>query len=113
MYLALYARRAWVIFDHPYNGDSATPTLPSTTGTARMARADPSLPRRWESRNTEPYPLRPGAASLARHMTASPGRASDRAGAREPEQDKSQKVTPEPIKPGSTRGPLAALAVRI
>ena len=23
MYLALYARRAWVIFDHPYNADSA------------------------------------------------------------------------------------------
>ena len=23
MYLALYARRAWVIFDHPYNTDSA------------------------------------------------------------------------------------------
>ena len=23
MYLALYARRAWVIFDHPYNAESA------------------------------------------------------------------------------------------
>jgi len=23
VYLALYARRAWVIFDHPYNGGSA------------------------------------------------------------------------------------------
>jgi hypothetical protein len=36
VYLALYARRAWVIFDHPYNADSAR--LPSSAAGAFCVR---------------------------------------------------------------------------
>ena len=54
MYLALYARRAWVIFDHPYNAEYA-PSRPGTPG-------GPPGPGPRSGRPARPSPARgPGA----------------------------------------------------
>jgi hypothetical protein len=54
VYLALYARRAWVIFDHPYNAEYA-PSRPGTPG-------GPPGPGPRSGRPARPSPARgPGA----------------------------------------------------
>ena len=39
MYLALYARRAWVIFDHPYNAEYLFPFVPRCWAAAERISA--------------------------------------------------------------------------
>ena len=62
MYLALYARRAWVIFDHPYNAESArVVTVPKAEPMARRLSCS-ACP----ATAVQGFPARPAPAQTAR-----------------------------------------------